>query len=69
MVCSDDLGSITPFGDAPALSEALVRALERDWDRERIIAHARENSWDTRVEVLEQEFAHIVGTRTGAAAP
>lgn len=69
VVCSDDLGSITPFGDAPALSEALVRALERDWDRERIIAHARGNSWDTRVEILEQEFVHIAGTHAGADAP
>ncbi|MBK8992662.1 MAG: glycosyltransferase [Gammaproteobacteria bacterium] len=56
VVCDESLGSITPFGDADALKSAIADALARDWDRERIIEYARENSWDTRVEILEQEF-------------
>lgn len=69
VVCDDYLGAITPFGDATALREALAVALGRDWDRERIIAYAQENSWDTRVDVLEQAFTDIVRKRADAPAP
>ena len=60
VVCSEDLGTITPFGDATALREAIAEALERKWDRERIIGYARDNSWDSRVEILEAEFRALV---------
>lgn len=56
VVCDESLGAIVPFGDSAALRDALAEALARHWDRERIIAYARENSWDTRVEILEAEF-------------
>lgn len=69
VVCDDYLGAITPFGDATALREALAVALGRDWDRERIIAYAQENSWDTRVDVLEQAFTDIVRKCADAPAP
>jgi len=60
VVRSEDLGTITPFGDAAALREAIAAALEHEWDRARIIGYARENSWDTRVEILETEFRALV---------
>jgi len=59
VVCDDSLGAITPFGEAAALKRAIAAALERDWDRDRIIAYARENSWDTRVGMLLTDFGAL----------
>ena len=53
------LGTVVPFGNSEALLEALMQGLEAAWDKELIIQYARENSWDTRVKVLVEEFQHI----------
>lgn len=50
------LGTIVPFGDAAALQAALDASLRARWDRESLVAHARTNSWDKRVQVLVSEF-------------
>jgi glycosyltransferase involved in cell wall biosynthesis len=67
VVCRPDLGALVPFGDRTALTEALTRALGRDWDRERIVSHARANAWDDRVQTLVGEFVRIAGTARGQA--
>ena len=59
VVCSDDLGMIVPFGDRARLSAALLTALEKNWDRTAIIGYAHTNAWQTRVEVLVEEFNDI----------
>ncbi|MES2366232.1 MAG: glycosyltransferase [Pseudomonadota bacterium] len=56
VVCSDELGIIVPFGDRTSLSAALLTALEKNWDRAAIIGYAHANDWQTRVEVLVEEF-------------
>jgi len=60
VVCRQDLGTIVPFGDAPALQAALDRALSFPWDREGIVEYAKANSWDRRVAVLVREFRELV---------
>jgi glycosyltransferase involved in cell wall biosynthesis len=56
VVCHPELGIVVPFGDPAALESALREALARDWDREAIVAHARANSWDSRVDTLVAAF-------------
>ncbi len=56
VVCRPELGTVVPFGDAAALTQALHAALARAWDRTLIRKHAQANTWDRRVEVLEAEF-------------
>jgi len=68
VVCEPYLGTVVPFGDAAALESAIEDALTRRWDRERIVAHARENTWDRRVAVLEARLREIVATPTEALA-
>ncbi len=51
-----ELGYLTPFGDEPALIEAIAAALARSWDRQAIIAYAQSNTWDKRVKTLIDEF-------------
>ena len=63
VVASDELGMVVPFGDAEALGSALERALERKWDRDRILGYARDNAWDTRVSLLTSAFERLVCDR------
>ncbi|MDH4393720.1 MAG: glycosyltransferase [Aquabacterium sp.] len=56
VVCRPELGAVLPFGDAPALTEALTTALRHPWDRAAIRQHAEEHVWDRRIDDLAQEF-------------
>jgi len=53
------LGTVVPFGDSEALLAALLQGLQTAWDRSLIIQYARENSWDSRVKILVEEFQRI----------
>jgi glycosyltransferase involved in cell wall biosynthesis len=68
VVASPDLGELVEFWDADAFAAAIERALRRDWDRDAIIAYARANTWDRRIDVLEQEFRALVNERSAAEA-
>jgi len=59
VLCRPELGIVVPFGDRAVLCSALESALVRTWDREAIVAHARANSWDSRVEALTEEFERL----------
>ncbi len=59
VVCRPELGTIVPFGDPAALTDALRAALKRDWPAQSILAYAAENAWDMRVNILRAEFAAI----------
>ncbi len=61
VVCHDELGTIVPFGHSEALREAIAAALNKNWQRDEIIAYAKNNSWDQRVEHLLTAFAEIKG--------
>jgi glycosyltransferase involved in cell wall biosynthesis len=52
VVCSPALGCVLPFGDAPALQQALADALHTPWDRFAIRRHAEAHTWDRRVAEL-----------------
>lgn len=60
VVARDALGSIAPFGDQAALTQALDAALARDWDRQAIRAYALENDWEGRVERLVEILGKAV---------
>ncbi len=62
VVCRSELGRLVPFGNEPALEEALIEALGAVWRREAIIAHAKMNTWDKRVDMLVDEFRALATT-------
>lgn len=59
VVATPEVGTIVPFGDAPALEQALAEALRREWDRAAIIDYALTNSWDERVRRLGAAFLRL----------
>jgi glycosyltransferase involved in cell wall biosynthesis len=59
VVSRPGLGTIVPYGDSPAIEQALSSALERDWDRTAIRAYAMGNSWDNRVATLVEAFRRL----------
>jgi len=61
VVNSAELGTVVPFGNPEALLSALLQALEKDWQASAIIHYAQQNSWDTRVSLLTEEFRRLVG--------
>ncbi|MCC6194984.1 MAG: glycosyltransferase [Burkholderiales bacterium] len=67
VVCREELGTVVPFGDAKALEDAIAGALEAPWQREAIIAYARENTWDRRIDVLVDEFRSLARKRQAEA--
>jgi len=54
------LGIVVPFSDPQALSSALLKAIDQHWDKNKIVKYAQDNAWDTRVEILVEEFKKIV---------
>ena len=60
VVCDQSLGAIVSFGDRQQLANAIDSALNKVWDRKKIMDHASANSWDSRVAVLMAEFEKLV---------
>lgn len=58
-------GTLVDWWDEAAFAEAVHRALTRKWDRDAIVAYARSNGWDARVERLVAQFAQL--TRAAAS--
>ncbi|MDP1678829.1 MAG: glycosyltransferase, partial [Candidatus Nitrotoga sp.] len=59
VVCHPKLGTIIPFDDQTALEKSLATALKQKWDRNKIIAYAQDNTWDSRVATLIKAFKDI----------
>jgi len=49
-----------PINTSPEEITSLDEALKKNWDRQEIIKYAEENSWNSRVEILVDEFEKIV---------
>lgn len=63
------LGTIVPFGDESALLAAVDDGLTKKWDKALIQNYAKENSWDSRVDVLVKAFGDIVNNCSQANKP
>jgi glycosyltransferase involved in cell wall biosynthesis len=63
VVSDQSIGTIVPFGESLALQQALLNAIEKNWDKSIIINYARQNSWNKRVDVLVTEFNKLVGKK------
>lgn len=64
VVADASVGQIVPFGDAAALQQAIEAALAKNWDRQGIIAYAKSNTWEQRIQILLRHFQQIVNQRS-----
>jgi teichuronic acid biosynthesis glycosyltransferase TuaC len=55
-------GYLVPYGDVPALAEAVRRAVERGWDRRAMLDHARRHDWEQAGADVLEEFARAART-------
>lgn len=62
VVSSPALGELVDYWNPTEFAAAIERALRRDWNRDAIIAHARSNTWDRRIDLLEHEFRAVVAS-------
>lgn len=60
IVCDEMLGTLVPFDVPEKLSEAVLGALQKQWNRQHIIDYAKNNAWNKRVQVLVEEFNSLV---------
>ena len=61
VVADPAVGKLVDWWNADEFGAAMARGLERNWNREAIIAYARANSWGERVERLVAEFQRLAG--------
>lgn len=69
VVSDPRLGTLVPFGEPAALEAAIREALHHDWDRDFILAYARANTWDRRIDQLVGEFQKVVAEYRQGKAP
>ncbi len=60
VVNNDGLGIVVPFANKQALSDGLLKSIDQQWDKGKIVKYAQDNAWGTRVEILVDEFKKIV---------
>ncbi len=59
VVADGSLGSLVDYWDPISFRHAIDQALSTSWDRDRIIAYARLNTWDDRVGKLVAKFREL----------
>jgi teichuronic acid biosynthesis glycosyltransferase TuaC len=57
VVTEERFGTVVPYFNPKAFQNALDESLLRTWDRASIIAYARNNTWDKRMQVLMQTLS------------
>jgi len=60
MLASPERGTIVLSNDQKTLSDALIEALRRNWDRQRIAEWAHARDWESVADEVLKEIQHII---------
>jgi len=60
VVASSDYGVLVDPPDSEAFAAAILSALHKRWNREKLVSHARTYSWDQVAAKMERLFQRIV---------
>ena len=60
VICSNEYGILVDKQDGRLLAEAITQGLEKDWDREKLVEYAKENSWDKCANKVFHEFKKVL---------
>ncbi|HRO60946.1 MAG TPA: glycosyltransferase, partial [Burkholderiaceae bacterium] len=59
VVADPAVGELVDWWDADEFAAAILRGLERNWDRQAIVSYAQSNAWDQRVASLVAAFESL----------
>ena len=63
VVSSEDYGLLFDINNKKEMASAILKALVKNWDRDKIINYARSNTWDVRINQLLIMFKEIIESR------
>jgi teichuronic acid biosynthesis glycosyltransferase TuaC len=63
VVSSPQLGKLVPFWDEELALSAIETSLRQVWQQDAIIAYAKSNQWDDRIDRMEVVFNRLVGLK------
>lgn len=69
LIVQEDYGLLVPPADAEALGEALLSALHKEWDVERIRGHGEKFSWGHVADRLMRVYDEVLASHIGARLP
>lgn len=55
-----ETGILVPFGDTEALRTSIIKALQKNWDRDMIMRKARIRTWEVVAREVYEQFEQIV---------
>jgi len=61
IITTEDIGFLVENRTPEAFADAIERGLAKSWDRDAIVAYAKERSWDNTAQGLHKHFTEIVG--------
>lgn len=60
VINSKDYGMLVDLDDQEILANALIEALKRKWDQEKMVKYANDNTWEKVAENVYQEFKIVL---------
>ena len=60
ILVSSDFGTLVPARDSDALAQAILDAVDRNWDRTKLVAYARANTWSKRAQRFLKVYQTVI---------
>ena len=61
VITSDDYGLLVEPADPNDLAEKILAALDREWDREKILAYAERYTWENIAKEITRIYTKVLG--------
>jgi len=61
VISSDEYGLLVEPGDPNDLAEKILVALDREWDREKILAYAERFTWENIAKEIVGVYERVLG--------
>ncbi|MGB3949988.1 MAG: glycosyltransferase family 4 protein, partial [Candidatus Methanoculleus thermohydrogenotrophicum] len=61
VITSDDYGLLVEPGDPDDLAEKILVGLDREWDQEKILAHAERFTWENIAGDIMGVYTRVLG--------
>lgn len=65
ILVSPDFGVMVPSRDSEALAQAILDAVDKNWDPPKLVAYARANTWTERAQKFLQVYQNVLEAEGG----